>query len=188
MKIIFFILMMIPLIAAGQEVKDEHKDKMELFASETGISTKLIYYKLERLVGNKGVPHGVDADVLEVIKNGETKYFYRLRSRLTGVDNAIASVEYSDLKIVRHAIESLEKEIAIDVNNQSDVTMNYFTTEDYFRVGYYIKKNKVTWFIELDRLGTNREVEFLSNEPIIRSIDEAISKIEMLSNKEESGT
>lgn len=171
---------MLPMICYGQEAKVEHKTKMDIFASEEGISVKFIDYKLEPVIGDKGLYHEVNVLIRKMIKNDEHKFFYRIESKRNGVDNAVAFVEYSDLKKIRESIDYLKNESTSDMELLPDYLENKYTSEDYFYVGYYIEKKKITWFIRLDRFGTNKTILFKTCEPIIKTFDEAISKIEEL--------
>ena len=180
MKRLLFLLTFIPLFAIGQENQFSHKKKIDIFASEAGYTTKTIDYELSTLRGDKGLYHYINACVRKVVKGEDTKYFYKLESNEKGIENAIAYVEYSDLKEIQNILQSLKSEAESDILLANDYLENKFTSDDYFYIGYYIKKKKVTWFIRLDRIGTNQYGYFTSVETIEESINSALAKIEDL--------
>ena len=181
MKKILFLLAMLPMMCYSQDAKDEHKSKIDVFMSEIGIKTKFIDYELKNLTGNAGYTiYKAETCIRKVIKGDEIKYFYRIEPKKDGVDNPVAFIEYSDLKKIKEALESIKSEVEKDLSLEPDYLENKFVTDDYFYIGYYIKKKKITWFIILDKFGTNKHVYFQEVEPLEQAIDNALIKIEEL--------
>lgn len=179
MKKILFLLVMLPIMCFGQSEEDKNQSKIDLFMSEIGAKVKFVDYRLKDLSGGY-IAYKAETSVRKVIKGGEVKYFYRIEPKRDGVNNPITFIEYQDLKIIKDAIASLKTEIEDDISTNPDYLENKFVTEDYFCIGYYIKKKEIMWFIRLDKYGTNKHLYFTSVEPIEEGVNSAISKIEEL--------
>ena len=154
--------------------------------SEIGVKTKFVDYELNDLVGYWGfATYKAETCIRKVIKGNDVKYFYRIEPKKEGIDNPVAFIEYSDLKQIKDALEALKQEVDIDLSLVPDYLENKFVTDDYFYIGYYIKKKKITWFIRLDRYGSNKHLYFDNAETLENAINQALAKIEELKEAEQ---
>lgn len=69
---------------------------------------------------------------------------------ILGYVKSRAYIEYSDLVEVNKAFDKLFKEVDADCALKPDYLENKFITDDGFKIGYYIKKGKATWFVDFD--------------------------------------
>lgn len=56
------------------------------------------------------------------------------------------------------AIETLKVESELDYKTNPDYLENKFVTEDGFKIGYYISKKKLKWYLVLERYGSDNTV------------------------------
>lgn len=167
----------------------KEKTKMEQFISDTGMSIKLIDTVVDGLVGNyMFTSYKSENCVREVVKGNESKYFYRIERKAKDGDGGCAFIEYEDLKEIINAIKSMRDDIKTDVLKKADYLENKFMTDDYFVVGYYVKKKKVTWFIRLEKYGSNKYLYFNDKgedggDYILGNFEKACSAIEGMINK-----
>lgn len=139
------------------------KSKMDVFASETGHIVKFIDKEVENLKGTYSIVNYTSENrVRKVIKGGESKYFYRMEKKSKDNDGSIAFIEYSDLKEIISAMKVLINDAKNDLELKPEYLENKFVTEDYFVVGYFIKKSSITWFIKLEEYGLNTNLYFNS--------------------------
>lgn len=178
-RFILFICVMVSLSAFAQDIKKEAEKaetKMEAFASKTGVITKFKDYNLSPL---KTTFTANDTRVRVFSSGGEKKYFYQIEKE-GKYSTKTASIEYSDLLELLKALQSLKSEVELDKASQPDYLENKFVTEDGFRLGYYVSKNKVSWFIQLEKYGSDNTI-FINDVSLIESsLNEAKSKIEEL--------
>jgi len=81
---------------------------------------------------------------------------------------------------VIRAIENLKADINFDIEKNADYLRNEFTTVDGFQVGYYISEGKATWFIRLEKVGSDSFVYFGDVKIIEAAFTNAKNKIEEL--------
>ncbi|MCL1484538.1 MAG: hypothetical protein MH208_09330 [Marinobacter sp.] len=96
--------------------------------------------------------------------------------------NSTASIEYSDLLEVIKALNSLKSEVESDIRSDPDYMENKFITEDGFQLGYYITKGKATWYLKLEKYGSDKTLFINDLEKIERNFLDAKNKIEELKN------
>ena len=160
-----------------QEAKKETKvaeTKMEAFASKTGTITKFTDVKLANL---KTAYEVTEARVRKVNSGMNTSYFFQIEK--TGkYSNPTASIEYSDLIEVIKALKTLMLEMDKDILNKPDYLENKFVTVDGFQIGYYVSKEKATWYMKLEKYGTENTVFINDVTTIDSAFNEAKTKIE----------
>ena len=61
-----------------------------------------------------------------------------------------AFIEYSDLIEINKAYNKLQQEVNADITLNPEYLENKFISNDDFRIGYYVEKEKAHWFIRLD--------------------------------------
>ena len=166
------------MTAVGQDKKDEAesgKTKMEMFSSKTGVIVKFIDTELPVL--NTLYASGVQNRIRKV-KNGSVEtYFYQIVNK-----KSTASIEYSDLIEVIKAIKTLKNEVVVDVAS-NDYIENKFTTSDGFQLGYFISKGKASWYIRLEKYGSDNSLFFNDAETIENAFEIAKKKIDELKVK-----
>ena len=180
---ITIILLLAATITFSQETKKEaekERTKIEAFTSKTGSIIKLSDYKLSGIKPLYGTIS--ETRIRKINSSSLTGYFFQIEKQ-GKYNSAIASIEYSDLLEVIKAINSLKTEIEKDLTTNADYLENKFTTVDGFKVGYMINKGKVTWFLQLERYGSDNTLFIENIETIENAFNEAKSKIDELKTK-----
>jgi hypothetical protein len=184
-KVIFLtsvVLMSLSIQLKAQDVKKEAenvKTKMEVFSSKTGVITKFIDSKLPNL---KALYTSAETRIRKV-KSGNTEtYFYQIEKE-GKYNSSTASIEYSDLLEVIKAVKTLKAEVEVDITNNPDYMENKFTTVDGLQVGYYISNGKATWYIRLEKYGSDNTLFVADGNTIETAFTDAKNKIDELKNK-----
>lgn len=163
----------------AQDVKKESetiKTKMDVFTSKTGSITKFVDTKLPNLKASFGSP---ETRIRKISNGSSNAYFYQIEKE-GKYSNTTASIEYNDLIEVLKAIKALKTEVSNDVAANPDYMENKFITVDGFQVGYYVSKGKASWYIKLEKYGSDNTL-FIDNGDIIESaFTEAKNKIDEL--------
>jgi len=164
----------------AQDIKKEVKTietKMDAFASKTGIITKFTDTKLGVLKLSYG---GVAETRIRKINSGTaSSYFYQIEKE-GKYSSSKASIEYSDLLEVIKALKTLRAEVDKDLAANPDYLENKFVTVDGFQVGYYVSKGKSSWYLKLEKYGTDNTIFVENGESIETAFNEAKTKIEDL--------
>lgn len=118
--------------------------------SQKGVLIKFMDKKRERIVYN--IPSsGLKNLIRTCYIEGKKTYFLVLDPPL-GKSMPSASIEYSDLVEINKAIDRLFKEVDSDCAIESDYLENTYISEDGFKIGYYVEKDKPTWVCIYDNL------------------------------------
>jgi hypothetical protein len=164
----------------AQEAKKEiekEKTKMDAFTSKTGTIIKFTDVKLS---GIKASYIGLSETRIRKITSASlTDYFFQIE-KIGKYGNSTASIEYTDLVEIIKAVQMLKTDIERDIASSSDYLENKFTSVDGFQVGYFISKSKATWFIKLDKYGSENTLYIENYEIIETAFNEAKNKIEEL--------
>ena len=75
-------------------------------------------------------------------RNGINSYFLILGDTY--------KIEYSDLVEINKAFDKFYKEVDADCALKPEYLENKYITDDGFKIGYYVKKGKPTWFVDLN--------------------------------------
>lgn len=139
----------------AQEAKKEAQKaetKMEAFSSKAGTIIKFIDTKLPDL---KLTYNGyAETRIRKIIKDQEAQFFYQIEAK--GSDKSgTASIAYDDLLEVIKAIKTLKDEVGADIQLSPDYLENRFKTSDDFELGYYVDKGKASWYLKLEKYGSN---------------------------------
>ena len=164
----------------AQDAKDikEESTKMDAFASKTGVIIKYIDYSLPNLKLTYGI---AETKIRKFISGLDIEYFYQI-SKEGKYDAKTASIAYEDLLEVIKAIESLKNESASDKALNPDYLENKFVTDDGFKLGYYVSKGKLAWYLVLEKYGSGNTI-FTNDVSVIESaFNSAKQKIEELKN------
>lgn len=174
-------LLLITVNFYAQEAKKDTKTvetKMEAFASKTGTITKFTDVKLANI---KTAYEVTEARVRKVNSGLITSFFFQIEK--TGkYSNPTASIEYSDLIEVIKALKTLMLEVDKDVLNKPDYLENKFVTVDGFQIGYYVSKEKATWYMKLEKYGSESTVFINDVSTIESAFNDAKTKIEEQKN------
>lgn len=163
-------------IQAQQEKKPEKQlTKFEEFSSKTGVIMKFADVTLPDLPVSYAVLH---TGIRTIMRGSENAYFYRLSVTSGGVPH-IAMIEYSDLVEINKAISRLVADVDADVAANPDGLENKFMTSDGFEVGYCVSKQKVDWFLNLDR-SSSSTVFPKHQQDVVDAFEAAQRKIEEL--------
>lgn len=185
MKKLYFLLCLLlaTTLTFSQEQKKElekEKTKIDAFASKTGSIIKLSDYKL---TGIKTLYGGLSETRIRKINSGSlVSYFFQIEKQ-GKYNTSTASIEQSDLLEVIKALNSLKTEVEKDIATNSDYLENKFTTVDGFKIGYMVNKGKVTWFLQLEKYGSDNTIFIENLETVEKSFEEAKNKIEELKTK-----
>ena len=178
--ILIVVLFFYSIMCISQDVKKEAQKvetKMEAFASKTGIVIKFVDYNLPNLKLSYGSV--AESRIRKIISGNESKYFYQIENQ-GKYSSYTASIEYSDLVEVIKAIKSLSSEVEKDISLNPDYLENKFTTSDGFQVGYYISKGKASWYLRLEKYGSDNTVFVKDGNDIEPAFSAAKTKIEEL--------
>ena len=163
----------------AQDVKKEVEKvttKMDLFSSKTGTITKFIDTKLSNLKSS----YSSSETRVRKISNGSTPvYFYQIEKE-GKYANSTASIEYNDLLEVIKALVVLKQEVDKDIAVNPDYLENKFVTVDGFQIGYYVSNGKSTWYIKLEKYGSDNTLFIDSVDKIETALIQAKEKIDEL--------
>lgn len=178
-KLVLILMIANCCILFAQEAKKEiekEKTKIDVFTSKTGTVIKFTDYNLTRL---KTSYASSEARIRKISSGTASTYFFQI-VKSGQYSNSTASIEYSDLLEVIKALSSLKNEVEKDIASNSDYLENKFTTVDGFKVGYLISKGKATWYIQLEKYGSDNTLFIDKVETIETSFEEAKNKMEEL--------
>jgi hypothetical protein len=167
----------------AQEAKKEiekEKTKMDAFTSKTGTILKFTDYKLSGL--KQSIGRLTETRIRKINSGTSTMYFFQIE-KSGQYSNSTASIEYSDLLEIIKAISSLKSEVEKDLTSNPDYLENKFTTADGFQVGYYVSKGKISWYIKLEKYGSDNTLFIENAELIEKSFEESKNKINELKIK-----
>ncbi len=177
---VILLTVLLSVTALSQDLKKEaqkSETKMESFASKTGVIVKFIDHKLPDFKLSYGSV--AETRIRKIINGQESRFFYQIENQ-GKYSNSIASIDYSDLVEVIKAIKSLKAEVDKDVSLNPDYLENKFTTIDGFQVGYYVSKGKATWYLKLEKYGSDNTVFVKDGESIEPAFIEAKNRIDEL--------
>ncbi len=178
-KILTILTLLITSCTFSQDIKkgsEKEKTKMESFASKTGVITKFTDSKLSNLKSSYAV---AKTRVRKINSGNNVRYFYQIE-KPGKYSSSTAFIEYSDLVEVIKAFNSLKSEVDNDIATSPDYLENKFITEDGFQLGYFVSKGKATWYIKLEKYGSDNTLFIKDLEKIESNFLEAKNKIEEL--------
>ena len=166
-------------VSFGQNTKKEaevFKTKIDVFFSKTGTITKFVDTKLPRLKTKYG---SVETRIRKINSETTPVFFYQIVTH-GQYNTTTASIEYNDLLEVLKALKVLKQDVNKDIETNPDYLENKFITVDGFQVGYYISDSKATWYIKLDKYGSDNTIFIDNCETIETAFIEAKNKIDEL--------
>lgn len=165
--------------SGAQDTKKEAetiKTKMDAFVSKTGTITKFLDVNLPAL---KSSYDRSETRVRKITNLTGTAYFYQIVKK-GQYSNTTASIEYSDLLEVLKALKVLKTDVEKDLAANPDYLENKFVTVDGFQVGYYVSNKKVTWYLKLEKYGSDNTLFINDGDVVESAFTEAKAKIEEL--------
>jgi len=150
--------------------------KMTDFVSKTGVILKFEDYDLPKI---KSLYGNAETKIRKIISGDQAKYFFQI-SKKGEYDTKIASIAYEDIIETLKAFTELKKQSKIDLNTISNYLENKFITEDEFKVGYYVNKSKVIWYMKLESYGKNNTLYTRDVELFVNAFNHGKAKIEEL--------
>jgi secreted protein with Ig-like and vWFA domain len=84
---------------------------------------------------------------------------------------------------MQKALVPLKSQAINDASTSSDYTENKFVTDDGFQVGYYVSKEKVNWYITLEKYGNGNTIFVKDAETIEEAFNLAKQRIDELKLK-----
>ena len=178
----FFLISTLTIMSVatyGQDVKKEAenlKTKMDVFASKTGSITKFVDTKLPNLKAT----YGSAQTRIRKITNGTTSAFFYQIEKEGKYSSNTASIEYSDLTEILKALKVLKTDVANDLSANPDYMENKFVTVDGFQVGYFISGGKASWYIKLEKYGSDNTLFIDNGDTIETAFTDAKNKIDEL--------
>lgn len=81
---------------------------------------------------------------------------------------------------VLKALKVLKTEVTNDVSANPDYMENKFVTVDGFQLGYYVSNGKASWYIKLEKYGSENTLFIDNGDTIEIAFTEAKNKIDEL--------
>lgn len=176
--IIFMLCMIIMPLSYSQDSKtSESQSKIDIFTSKTGSIIKYQDYTLP------GLPllYGTNAEtkIRKIESSGQIGYFLQISNEGKYGDKT-ASIAYEDVLEMAKALEVLKIESTTDQQKNPEYLENKFVTDDGFQLGYYCSKDKLQWYLVLERYSSGNTIFPRQLSSIESLLSEAKSKIESL--------
>ena len=147
------------------------------FVSQTGVILKFEDYELPKVK----LSYGIAESKIRKITSGDRQQYFLQISKKGEYDTKVASIAYEDLLEIIKALSTLEEASQKDINNaDSDYLENKFITDDGFQVGYYISKDKLVWYMKLERYGSGTTIFLKDYDSVKLAFTEGESKMEAL--------
>ncbi len=141
-KLILLLTVGLTINSAISQQNERGKSKMLDFISKKGVIMKFEEYNLPSI---KSGYNSAQTNIRKIIKGNYSKYFFQIKH-----NSKKASIAAEDLIEIIKAIIELKKQSVTDKDSNSSYLENMFITDDDFKIGYYVSKKKVVWYIELN--------------------------------------
>lgn len=182
------LIILVGIFLAPNLFAQEQKDitKMERFISKAGDIIRFEDYNLPVM---KAYSEILDNKIRKVKSLDEGDYFFVITKK-GKYSNKNAGISAEDLSDVIEALKKLKNDADKDYSienvanpeNQPNYLENKFRTEDGFEVGYAIGES-LTWFIVMDKYGSDNTVLFKDYNTILNAFQMANSKIKSLKQR-----
>ena len=142
-------IMMLPLFVTAQNEANQKQTKYEEFVSKSGSILKFVDKYMKNCLLDLGST--VRCKIRTVYGEGKNLYYFVLEKVKNSVaETSSAFIEYSDLVEINKAYTRLLNEEKGDCDLKPDYLQNMFTSEDGFKIGYYVEKSKANWKVRLE--------------------------------------
>lgn len=153
--------------------------KIDGFLSKKGSIIRYIDYKLNDLKGTYGI---AETRVRHFTSSTNPAFFLQI-SQAGKYSTSTASIDYNDLLEVIKAFYVLKEDVTKDLSLNPDYLENKFVGNDDFQLGYFVNKDDGSWYLKLERFGTENTFFFKNGNDIEALFLQAKQKIEDLKKK-----
>jgi hypothetical protein len=169
------------MMSCAQETQDSNNDlgKFETLVSKKGTMLKFQDTNLSPI--RLAFSGAAQTKIRKVIVGSQSTFFFLIEQK-GQYRTEFGAIAYDDLLDLAKAIDVLESELPGDVAANPDYLENKYITDDGFRLGYLIQKNKATWYLALDGKGSDNIIFVSASSNIREALLEAKAKIETLKN------
>jgi len=167
----------INLVLAQQEMTTP-KSAYEMFLSDFGTMITKDYFDMPKLESSY---KKISVKIIRLSSGKGIQYFLSFSAK-SEYSNKTAVIAQDDLKEISKALTTIIEKSKNESTQNIEYRESYFSTNDGFKVGYFQKGLKQTFFIDLDDYQSDDTFFFDNFESLQKSIDEVKSKINALSN------
>jgi hypothetical protein len=151
---ITILIILLTTFGVFSQDQKEQQSKMLDFVSKTGVIIKFEDYNLSNIKSSYGI---AESKIRRIVSGNEAKYFLQI-SKSGKYDTKTASIAYEDLLEVQKALINLKEQSVKDLATTPDYMENKFISDDGFQIGYYVSKEKMVWYMELEKYGSDNTV------------------------------
>lgn len=130
------------------ESEPTKRSKIEELTQRTGTLIRFIDYELPTLKTNN---EKALARVRGVRIDGEVTYFYQIE-QTDKIIPLVGSIDSNDLVEMIKAMDALLSSSVSDSKYDPYYLENKYVTPDGLQIGYYMKDQRMLWFVQLNRL------------------------------------
>ncbi|MBC8757154.1 hypothetical protein H2O64_20965 [Kordia sp. YSTF-M3] len=173
-NILVIIILLICNLAFAQPPKVK-ESKMLDFVSKKGVIMKFEDFNLPKIKSAYG---NCEVKIRKIVSGEIAKYFLQI-SKKGKYNTVTSSIAYEDIIEIEKALTALKIQATKDISTRADYLENKFISDDEFLLGYYVSKNKITWYMKLDT-GNDGTVFLKSDEVIANALKTGREKITLL--------
>lgn len=150
--------------------------KYNAIDSRKGTIIKFVEKERDKIVTTSDSRFGLNSAIRTYYNDGGNSYFLIIESSL------VVGIEYSDLVEVNKVFDKLFKEVDADCALNPDYLESKFITDDGFKIGYYVKKGKAHWVVDLDIYSPLGRIELKKPYDFSKGLKDAQNEIEIMKN------
>ena len=154
--------------------------KYNAIDSRKGTIVKIVDKERDKIVTNDSW-FGLKSAIRTCNIDGDNSYFLVIESHREEKIPRDVRIEYSDLVEVNKAFDKFFKEIDADCALNPDYLESKFITDDGFKIGYYVKKGKAHWFVDLD-IDSPGYIDLKKPHDFSKVLKDAQNEIEIMKN------
>lgn len=193
-----YLITVLVIITLGFPQEETSTTKTDKFKSRLSGLMRIEDYYLPDLIGLNDT---LECNIRKTQISGDTKYYFQIVKK-GKYDNKTATISETDLREIIEVIQVLneksnsertltkkERQKAIDRISKDSLDLsipylpyyleNKYMVEDGFQIGYGSQIG-ITWFVKLERYGSNNIVVFADYNYLKESFEQALQKIEEL--------
>lgn len=171
---ILFIFIIITKGLFAQEEVSKPKSAYDKFLSDQGTMITKDFTQLNNL---QSAYQNLEVKAVKLTSNKGVKHFLSITGKSKYSDKSAIIVK-EDLIEVNKALTSIIEKSKKEANLNLEYREHYFVTNDGFKVGYYQKGTEQTFFINLDDYQNDDTYFFDSFQPLISTINSALTKMQ----------
>ncbi len=178
-KLLLLLLLRPSIYTFGQTVAEKPISKIDAFMSKKGTMIRFVDYKFPDLKTSYDI---AEIRIRQFTNSPSSNYFLQI-TKQGKYSKSTASLDYEDLVECLKAFNNLKETAIVDMALHSDYLENKFIGNDGFEIGYFIEKDKGTWYVKLDKIGSDNTL-FLQDGTVIENLlTEAKTRIDILKVK-----